>query len=175
MKSVIRNIVGNIRGAVAYALVNAVNDAGAAQTVDVSTGSGVDRASVEVAQAFGFSSVPPSGGAVGVVIEIGGDPSNLIALPLGNPSARFAGLLPGEVVIYAADGSRVHIRQGGNIEVWAGNNLLINTKSSVVNAPEGITINSNLQITGNLSLTGNLQVSGNLQVGGIITGTVHSP
>ncbi len=152
----LRDLWGGLRGAVAYGVVTSVDDTGGAQTANVTTGTGVNRANVEVAQAFGFSSVPPADGAVGVLFEIGGDPGNLLVMPLGNPSTRFGNLAPGEAVMYAADGTRVHLRQGGAVEIWGGTSVTVNTKTCTINAPNGCAINGNVTITGNLTTTGDV-------------------
>lgn len=151
----LRAIVGNLRSLVSYALVDAIDDTGGAQMATLRTGTGVSRAEVEVMQPFGFSSVPPADGATTVVLAIGGDPGNLAALMVANPSTRFGGLQAGEAVLYAADGSRVHIRQGGVIEVW-GKSVTVNATTAIINAPGGVTINGNVQINGGLTATGDV-------------------
>lgn len=142
MMHALRNAVGNLRGLLGYAVVNSVDDTGGAQTVNVSTGTGVDRADVEVLEAFGFSSVPPADGAVTVVLALGGDPGNLVAFQVANPWTRFGGKKPGEAVMYGLDGSRVHIRQGGIVEIWAGAAVVVNTKTATVNAEDSVDVHS---------------------------------
>ncbi len=149
------SIVGNLRSALNYAVVQNVDDTGGAQMLTVKTGDGVQRAQVEVMQPFGFGSVPPADGAVTVVMELGADPGNLVAFSVANPSTRFGKLAPGEAVLYAADGSRVHIRQGGVMEVWC-KQLVANVTTAVVSATDGVTINGNVAINGNLTATGDV-------------------
>lgn len=143
----LRAIVGNLRSLISYGVITAVDDSGAAQTVTVLTGDGVQRADVEVMQPFGLASAPPADGATTVVLAIGGDPSNLVALPLSNPSARFGGLGAGEAILYASDGTRVHVKPGGVVEVWG--------KSVTINATN-LTINGNVLVNGNLTATGDV-------------------
>lgn len=138
----IDEIFGALRGIAGMGTVQSVNDVGEAQTVTVEMQDGAVRADVEVLQVFGLASVPPANGAICLLIAVGGDPANLRAWPIASPSARFGGLQPGEMCIYAVDGSRVHIKQGGIVEVWAG-------ASMVINAP-AVTVNGTMTVTGDV-------------------------
>ncbi len=149
------SIVGNLRSAFNYAVVQNVDDTGGAQMLTVKTGDGLQRAQVEVMQPFGFNSVPPADGAVTVVMALGGDPGNMVALQAANAWTRFGNLAAGEAVFYAADGSRVHIRQGGLMEVWC-KQLVANVTTAVINAPGGVTINGDVQVNGSLTATGDV-------------------
>ena len=159
MKHLITSLIGVLRNAIGYGIVSGVDDTGQVQTASVSTGTGVNRAQVEVLSQFGFSSVPPTDGVVGLVVAIGGDPANLVMLPLANPSARFGGLLAGEAVMYAGDGSRVHIRQGGIVDVWGGTQINLHTKDVTINAPLGVAVIGDVTITGSLTTTGDVSDS----------------
>ena len=153
------SVVGSLRSLAANGIVQSMNDSGAAQVVTLKTHDGATRADVEVAQPFGFSSMAPAYGAVTSVFEIGGDPSNLVALPVSNPYCRFGDLESGETVMYAADGSRVHIRAGGIVDIWGGASVTIHTKACVVNAPNGCTINGDVTVNGSLTATGDVSDS----------------
>ena len=124
-------------------LVQSANDAGAAQTVTVTTHDGVTRADVPVMQPYGFSSSAPIDGAVTLVLSVGGDAGDPVALTVGNLSFRFGKLGTGEVVMHDLDGNRVHIRAGGTIEVWAASQVTINAPNVV--------INGNLTVSGDIS------------------------
>jgi phage baseplate assembly protein V len=156
MKHLLAQAISNLRAMVGIGVISSIDDTGQVQTVNLATGDGVTRADVEVASPFGFSSSAPPNGAICVVLAVGGDPSNLVALPPQNPWARFGGLLAGEAVIYGADGSRVHIRAGGVVEIWGGTSVTINTKGCTINAPNGCTINGNVTVDGNLTASGNI-------------------
>lgn len=111
-----RELVHAMRGLVRRGVVRAVNDALGTQLVDVAIADGHSRSAVEVLQPFGFASCPPGGG-LAVLLAVGGDQGDLVALPLAAPGARFGGLKPGESALYGADGSRVHVKQDGTVEV----------------------------------------------------------
>lgn len=151
----LRAIVGSMRSLISYGVVTSINDAGGAQTATVTTGDGVIRADVEVMQPFGLSAVPPADGVTTVVLEVGGDPSNLVVLPLANPSTRFGGLGAGETVVYAGDGTRVHVKPGGIVEVW-GVDVTVNAQTVTINAAGGTTINGDVQVNGNLTASGDV-------------------
>lgn len=150
MEHLLNSLTGNLRNLIAVGVVDSVNDAGAAQTVNVTTGDGVLRADVEVVLPFGFTSMPPLDGAICLVFEVGGDPGNLMALPIGNPSARMGALQPGEAALYGGDGSRLHIRQGGVVEIWGGASVTVNTKEATINAPNGCTVNGSVTVNGDI-------------------------
>jgi phage gp45-like len=151
-RTLLHALIGGIRGGVSLGVVTSVNDSGGAQTVNLTTGDGVDRADVEVFLPFGFTSNPPLDGAICLVFAIGADPSNLGAIPIANPSARFGATLPGETVLYGGDGSRVAIRQGGVVEVWAGSTV-------AVHASGGTTFSGNVTVDGSLTTTGDVSDS----------------
>ncbi len=147
-----------MRGAVARGVVTGTADAGQAQTVDVETHEGVLRAGVEVMQVFGLASRPPAGpGAMALLLAVGGDQGDMVALPLACPSIRFGGLLAGEAVLYDAAGNRVHIRDGGIVEVHAA------TKIKLV-APLVEIVADDVTITGDLAVAGQVSdAAGSMQ------------
>lgn len=151
----IDEMFGAIRGMVSIGIVQSVDDGGEVQTVTVMTADGALRADVEVMQMFGFASMPPSAGAICLLLAVGADPANLRALPVATPAARFGGMAAGESAIYAVDGSRVHIKAGGVIEIWAGTSLTIN-------APE-------VTMTGVLNVAKDVVIAGGSYVGHIHT------
>ncbi|MDA8049958.1 MAG: phage baseplate assembly protein [Rhodospirillales bacterium] len=157
-------VFGDVRGIAAWGVVSAVEDGAEAQTVTVQTADGAVRTAVEVAQPFGLASVAPANGALCVLLAVGADPANLVALPVGCPAARMGELAAGEVAIYGADGSRVHIRAGGTIEVWGAAAVKVTTQDMTIEASQG-----GVQITGTVTVTGDLNVSGNVADG---TGTL---
>lgn len=125
----IRDLAHAIRGLVRRAVVRRSDDARATQLVDVSVGDGHARSAVEVLQPFGFASRAPAGGLV-IVLAVGGDQGDLVALPVAAPGARLGGLKEGEAAIYGADGSRVIVRTGGVVEVQAASAVRLTTPTA---------------------------------------------
>lgn len=150
--------VMQLRGAVVRGVVVANNDSGQAQTVDVETHEGVLRSAVEVMQTFGLASRPPDGsGALVLVLALGGDQGDLVALPVAVPSLRFGDLAPGEMAIYDADGNRVHLRAGGIAEVQAATKIRL-VAPLVEIVADDVTISGDLAVAGMVSDgTGSMQ------------------
>ena len=131
-----RDIAHAIRGIVSRAVVRATSDQGEMQTADVTTHYKTDRNGVEIAQPFGLASRPRSGG-LRVVLAVGGDQGDLVGLPIGLPEDRFGGLEEGETAIYAADGSRVHIKADGSIDVKAQTLLTADVNGTTIKVEDG--------------------------------------
>lgn len=148
-----------LRGLAARAIVSAIGDGEVAQTVTVETHEGVTRGGIEVLQQYGIASRAPEG-AITVVIAIGGDQGDMIALPPGCPSDRFGGMQPGEVAIYDAGGSRVHLRAGGTIKVKAAAKVVVEAPEVEITAPV-------VRITGDVEVTGKVTATGEIQSGSI--------
>ena len=132
----VRDIAHNIRGLVSRAVVRKTDDTGEMQTADVTTHASVDRDGVEIAQPFGIASRPRSGGLM-VVLAVGGDQGDLVALPIGLPEDRLGGLEEGETAIYAADGSRVHIKADGSIDVKAQTAVRVDVAGTTIEVTDG--------------------------------------
>jgi phage gp45-like len=142
----IDEIFGALRGLANIGVVQSANDTGEVQTVTVMTADGAVRADVEVMQIYGFASLAPANGAICLLIAVGGDPANLRAWPVAAPAARFGGMAAGDTCVYAQDGSRIHIKQGGVIEIWAGASLTINA--------------AEVTMTGTLNVTTDVVIAG---------------
>jgi phage baseplate assembly protein V len=171
-----REVVFDGRAMLTKGIIVAVDDTGAAQTVDVLTHDGALFSSVEVIQLFGHASVPAADGAQALVLAIGGDPANRMAIPF-NPAVRFGNLVPGESVLYGSDGSRVGVRTGGTVEVLGMSLVTLQSPEITLLAPNGVAITGNVTITGSLTVSGATlleagTVTGDWTVGGTIHGTV---
>lgn len=154
-----RETANELRGQAVRGVVVAVGDGAEAQTVDVETHEGIVRGGVEVLQPFGIASRAPDG-AVTVVLAMGGDQGDMLALPPACPSSRFGALQPGETVIYNADGDRVHIRLGGTIEIKASAKVKVEAPEVEITAPT-------VTITGDVTLNGTLTATGEIKSGSI--------
>jgi phage gp45-like len=171
---------GDFRGATVLGVVQAVNDAGQAQTVDVKTHEGIVRAGIEVLQPFGFAGAPPAVGAICLLLAVGGDPGHMVALPVAAPGGRYGGQAAGEATMYGSDGTRVSIRQGSTVEVWAATQVILHTPLA--------TITGNLVVDGDISDAGGAHGTlaefrtaydehkhPDVQPGGSSTGTTSNP
>jgi phage baseplate assembly protein V len=171
-----REVVFDGRAMLTKGIIVAVDDTGAAQTVDVLTQDGALFGALEVIQLFGHASVPPADGGQALVLAIGGDPANRVAIPF-NPAVRFGNLAPGESVLYGADGSRVGVRTGGTVEVLGMSLVTLQSPEINLAAPLGVTITGPVTINGPLTVTeaatlASGTVTGDWTVGGTIHGHV---
>ncbi|WP_240161356.1 phage baseplate assembly protein domain-containing protein [Gluconacetobacter azotocaptans] len=143
-----------LRSTLLRAVVRAIDDGKAEQLLTVDSHYGHMRSQVPVYQIFGHASRVPLDGAITALFQVGGDPSDLMALPPCNPSAaRFGNLGEGDSVVYDACGQRMHFHNGRLVEIEAtselrvaigGNTVLdITAKKAVLSVPldaqQGIT------------------------------------
>jgi phage gp45-like len=128
-------------------LVDAVDDSGPVQLVDVTINDGVQHTQIPVMQIAGLASIPAVGGVV-LLVSIGADPANMRALPIVS-TWRFGGLVAGEAVLYGADGTRVACRADGHMDILAKTTIEIS-------AQNGVNITGDVAVTGSLNATGNI-------------------
>jgi phage gp45-like len=141
--------IADLRAACMRGIVVALDDTGQMQTVDVQTHDGALRTGVEVYQPFGIATAPPVVGSVALLLAVGADPGDLVAIVLVTPAARMGGLDPGETVLYGMGGARVAIGSDGSVEVMSATSVTIS-------APDGVTVQGNVTINGSLNATGSV-------------------
>ncbi len=142
----------SLRGQVVRGVVHGINDAGGSQALTVETHEGVIRTGVEVLQPYGLASKPAPGGLT-VLLAIGGDQGDMVALPPAG-GVRL-GVDDGEAALYTDEGTRVHLRAGGLVEVAAA------TAVQVTVAGVRLRVSATgVEITGSLVVTGNISASG---------------
>ncbi|MBR0681905.1 hypothetical protein GXW74_15530 [Roseomonas eburnea] len=141
-----------LRGLVVRAVLRGTDDAGETQTAEAETHDGVLRSGVEVLQPFGLASRPPADGGYTILLAVGGDQGDMVALPLACPSARYGALEPGETVIHDAAGNRLHFRNGGLVEVRAQNGIAVQVGGTVLEVTAtGVAITGDLVVSGQVS------------------------
>lgn len=123
------------RGIVARAAVRSTNDKGGSQTATVEVHRHVERTDVEVLGVAGISTRPPAGGEA-IVLAVGGDQGDLVALPLQAPGNRMGGLEEGEVALHNLKGDRVHVKKDGSIESLSRKRVKHKVKEAVVEVLE---------------------------------------
>lgn len=144
-----------LRAQASRAVVHALDDAPAQQRLVVETHEGVLRSEVEVLQPYGLAAAPAPGGMT-VVLAIGGDPSDLVALPVAG-GGRLGGLDPGEVALHDDAGNRVHLRAGGTVEVRGATAIRLQVGGTVLTVTSaGVTLQGNLHVVGNITATGTI-------------------
>lgn len=151
-----------LRGLVARGLVRVVNDGGAVQTVDVATHAGIERSGIEVLMPFGLAARPLAG--LTVLLAVGGDQGDMVALPVADPAQRFGGLAAGETVLYDAGGNRVALRAGGIVEVLAATKVIVRAPRCEIEAADGCRITGDVEIVGSLVVSGQVSdAAGSMQ------------
>jgi phage baseplate assembly protein V len=154
-----REEANTLRGLALRGLVHRVDDAGAAQRLDVETHEGVLRSGVELLQPYGLASAAAAGGMT-VVLALGGDQGDLVALPVAQPAARMGGLGPGQVALYDDTGARVLLSADGKVSVTAAAEVVVTVGATVLRVTPG-----GVAITGHLTVAGNIQASGTVSDG----------
>jgi phage baseplate assembly protein V len=113
-----------VRLMISRAILNAVNDAGGIQLVQVKLLEGETR-DVERMQNYGHTSVPLPG-AEGLGVSVGGSRNHVVVLVMDDGRHRMKGLKPGEVAMYShldneAHRHHIHLDENGDLHVMAKN------------------------------------------------------
>lgn len=103
--------IQRLRQIVSRAKLSRVDDSAGIQRVQVTGLSGA-RDKVQRIQNFGLSSRPVAGARV-IVLAIGGDHDNLVAVAVDDPDSRPTGLDEGETAIYNAHGAVLLLDKDG--------------------------------------------------------------
>ncbi|MCP1376051.1 phage baseplate assembly protein V [Dyella lutea] len=144
--------------------VTTSNDSGAVQMLQVRLGALETRDSTPRLAEFGFTSRPPVGSDV-VVLFIGGDRSNGVAIATGHQSSRPIDLEEGEAMVYDLWGKSIRFTKAGGIVIDAKNTPV------TVNNATTVTINASTEVVMN---TPTLSVSGDIVAGGNVSDSVRS-
>jgi len=106
------------------AVLLAVNDSNGRQLIKVSGLAGEIQENVAHYFNYGFTSNPLPG-AEAVVLYLGGDRDNGIAIAVEDKRYRLKGLTSGEVAMYTDEGDKVYLTRGGIIEILAASKVAI--------------------------------------------------
>jgi len=162
----IMRIVDPIRTKIIMSLsrgvIESVNDANGIQVVKLSLLAGENKDKVERFQNFGFTSNPPAGSEAAIIF-VSGNREHGIVVACDDRTKRKKSLAPGEAAIYTSDGTFVHLKTGGNIEVVASTKVLVTSPL--------VEFSGNVKVGGNIEIIGDASVGGKLDVTGIITGS----
>lgn len=154
-------MVGGLRGLIQRGVLHRVDDSGGIQVVDVETAEGVLRSAAEVLQSPGLACNPGTAGVMALVLAPGGDQGIPLVI-LAATAAGLGNLAPGEVAIYALDGSaRVHAKPGGEVHVLAAQKVVVQTVEAQVTATSKATVAApQIELQGNVNVVGVLRVNG---------------
>lgn len=104
------------------AIIEVVKDTDGMQVVKLNLLAGETRSDVERFQNFGFSSNPPVG-AECVALAVGGNRDHLIVIVADDRKTRVKNLAKGESVVYTDDGTIIHLKKGGIVQILAATKI----------------------------------------------------
>ena len=158
---------------VGRAVLSLVDDAGDMQMVQVNVLNGETLDQVEHFQAYGHTSVAPTGSEA-VVLSLGGQRGNAIVVLVGDPRVRLKGLQPGESALYDDQAQKIVIERG-QIHVVTTKDVRVECAKAIVQASAEVDVTApKVVVTSNdveLGATGGAAVArvGDHVAGGVIT------
>ena len=164
-----------MRGLVSQGVVQSIDDTGEAQTVTVETHEGVIRSDVPVLSIHGLASNPGEG-ATCLLLAVGGDQGNLVALPLQGFGTRFGGLPAGGAGICDDAGNRLVFPADGSGLIATAGQLRLLVQTLLIEAAGGGTIHGPMTFTdavtfqADVTFQANVTIGGSLHVTGPVTG-----
>lgn len=159
-----RRIVNLVQRAVLHTL-----DQNQGRVVVQLTGASGEPMEAELSQPFGLSSHPVKGGEA-VVLAMGGDSSNSIALLVGDTRYR-VDVAEGEVALYNQSGASVHLKQDKIIEI-NGDQININGPTTI---SDTLTVADDLTAQKSLSVNRTITAQQDATIAGIsFIGHTHS-
>lgn len=155
------------------ATIDEVNDQTTIQTVKIEALESEVLEGVPRVQEFGFTSRPPAG-TDAIVVAVGGSRESLVVIATDHKQFRFKLGQDGESALYTSDGTVIHLKMGGEIEIQTATKITIDApdveitgKLKVVGATQ---LNSTLEVTGTSDLKSAVTVTGPLTASGAIVG-----
>jgi len=134
-------------------IISAVNDSKDIQELQISALAGEAMERVPRIQEFGFASNPPIGSEA-IVVALGGNRENMVVIATDKRSIRFKNLASGATAIYTDDGTIIHLKKSGLVDIIAATKVLVTCPL--------------VEFTGNVKINGNLQVVQNVIVNGMV-------
>lgn len=142
------------------AVIAAVDDSKDIQEAQISVLAGEAMERIPRIQEFGFASNPPKDSEA-IVVALGGNRENLVIIATDKRTVRFKNLASGESAIYTDDGTHIHLKKNGTLDVLAATKVL-------VTVPE-TEITGNVLIGGSLTVAGATTLQSTLDVTGVAT------
>lgn len=135
----------------ARSIVNTINDnpSNGLQLMQVSILENETRESLERFQNFGFSSNPMPG-AEAAVAFVGGNRDHGIIVAVDDRRYRPKGLQPGEAIVYTHDGTKIHLKQNGIIQINADDRVVIETDGGYVDILGDLIVHGDIDATGDI-------------------------
>jgi phage baseplate assembly protein V len=137
--------------------ITAVDDSKTAQLLQVQMGALETRDKTPRIAEYGLASYPPLSSEV-VVVFLGGDHSNGVAIASNHQGSRPTNLQEGEVMLYDVLGRQIYFSKDGGIVIEAKDTAVtINHATSItINASQGVTLHGDLHVQGAISASGDV-------------------
>lgn len=135
------------------AILTAINDGAKIQEVQLKALKDETLEKVQRFQEFGFTSNPPKG-TEAILVALGGSRGNSVIIATDNRLVRLTGLASGETAIYTDDGTYLHLKKAGIVELKAATHLIVDVPDS--------TFKGNVKVEGNTEMVGTLLVKENV-------------
>ncbi len=116
--------------------------AGNTQSAQVQTANNEIADNVKFIEAYGFTAKPKQNSEC-ILLNIQGNPGNVVALVIGNRELRFKALNDGEVAMYDDSGNLLHFKNGGVIDFKAP--ATMNQTAQTINVSGTTAVNVNTQ------------------------------
>jgi phage baseplate assembly protein V len=140
MRLMIENLKRKIFLLLGRGIVKALKTDVGTQLIQVIALDGETITDVERMEEYGFTAVPETGSEASIGFINGNRDQGLI-LCIGDRRYRPTNLASGEVQVYDKNGSKVHLKSDGSIEIESKNTMLIKAPSgTIVEDPVGITL-----------------------------------
>ena len=116
--------------------------AGNTQSAQVQTANNEIADNVKFIEAYGLTAKPKQNSEC-ILLNIQGNPGNVVALVIGNRELRFKALNDGEVAMYDDSGNLLHFKNGGVIDFKAP--ATMNQTAQTINVSGTTAVNVNTQ------------------------------
>lgn len=126
--------------------------AGNTQSAQVQTANNEIADNVKFIEAYGFTAKPKQNGEC-ILLNIQGNPGNVVALVIGNRELRFKKLNDGEVAMYDDSGNLLHFKNGGVIDFKAPTTMNQTAQTINVSGTAAVNVNTKSAAVSTDSLT----------------------
>jgi phage gp45-like len=117
---------GALRGLIVRAIARITRDSTGLQQAELAAHDGQARADVEVLWPYGLTAHPHPGG-ITLLLHVGGDQSDPVALPPAGRNHRRVDLTAGQVSLYDSKGTEVHLCDDDTLVIRAALKVRIET------------------------------------------------
>lgn len=132
VKKIFNILSGRLTNMIRLGIVKIITD-GKTQLLQVKTARGEVISNVVFLEPYGFNSKPREGSET-LLFSVQGNPTNVVALTIGNRELRFQSLKSGEVCLNDEFGNFIHLQEGGNLSVVSPETFSLKAKNIIMEA-----------------------------------------